>query len=218
MYISTKVAFGTYNDTMDTTGWGILHIETNTNFEDTIQAYGAGYLEAAFTQTRVYQMYENLFDFYFPNETDVPENIQNWFTLQDSWMRQMIQSNPSDNYWQAVALIISQYDGFVAGYQDNSNGYPLELVAFQVLNAAGDLLDLIPALNETKRTKWNELSEKEFRMEWALNGHCSALIKVTSHFPLPPLPLFSLIVFCRSLVTTLTSSWDTARGSLTALC
>lgn len=176
------VAFGTYNDTIETTGWGVLHLETNPSYPDPIQAYAAGYLEGALTQPRIYEMYENLLEYFFPNETAVPDDIQSWFMSQDAWMRSMIGSNPDSTYWQAVNLILSQYDGLVAGYSKHSNGESLDISAFQLLNGCGDVLDLIPAINETKRTEWHNLTPKEFKRKVSLAGHCSVLIKLTGDY------------------------------------
>ncbi len=53
---TNAVAFGEFQDTLQSSGWGILKIQTNPTFSDDIQMFGAGFLEGALTQERIYQV------------------------------------------------------------------------------------------------------------------------------------------------------------------
>ena len=54
----------------------------------------------------------------------------------------------------------------------------LPLYAFQVLNGAGDLLDLVSALAPKHRPDWDKMTKEQITSYVARSGHCSALIKV----------------------------------------
>ena len=47
---------------------------------------------------------------------------------------------------------------------------------------AGDLGDLIPALEPTRRVRWNDLAADDLELQLASMGHCSALVKVTGNY------------------------------------
>lgn len=48
--------------------------------------------------------------------------------------------------------------------------------------SAGDLGDLVPALEPKKRVQWDSLSPGELEGKLASAGHCSALVKVTGNY------------------------------------
>jgi hypothetical protein len=73
-------------------------------------------------------------------------------------------------------------DGLIAGYRASSEAaaYPLPLWAFTMINAMGDLFDIIPATTpSSKRPDFHSMSHKQLRRHMNINGHCSALLKVT---------------------------------------
>ena len=47
---------------------------------------------------------------------------------------------------------------------------------------AGDLSDLIPALDPKRRVRWNDLAAGDLEQQLASMGHCSALVKVTGNY------------------------------------
>lgn len=59
IYSKDYVAYGIFDDTIESTGWSVLKISTNPKFDDEIQAYSAGLLESYLTHTRIYQSYLN---------------------------------------------------------------------------------------------------------------------------------------------------------------
>ena len=50
------LAWSWFSDDIETTGWARLVVETNAAFDDQSQAYAAGWLEAALTRARIYQV------------------------------------------------------------------------------------------------------------------------------------------------------------------
>ncbi|KAK3090580.1 hypothetical protein FSP39_012855, partial [Pinctada imbricata] len=59
-------AVGVYNDTLETTGWGILDIASGYGAEtsDSDIMYAAGYVEGYLTAKRIYQHYQNMKDYF----------------------------------------------------------------------------------------------------------------------------------------------------------
>lgn len=54
----------------------------------------------------------------------------------------------------------------------------LDNFAFQVLNGAGDLIDLMHAVDKEGRPNFDKMSKDELKLYVRKNSHCSALIKV----------------------------------------
>lgn len=50
------LAWSWFADDIESTGWARLVVETNAAFDDQSQAYAAGWLEAALTRARIYQV------------------------------------------------------------------------------------------------------------------------------------------------------------------
>jgi len=171
------VAIGSFNDTLEVSGWGVLKIETSNFFNDPMQMYAAGFLEGAITASRIYQNYQNMYDFFFSDEAPSTELLE-WFKTQGAWVDNMIASN-STPYWEGVNLIQQQFKGLVDGYTNYCDETQiLPLFAFQMLNGVGDLLDLIPALNIERRPHWESMSKQQVLREFGKRGHCSGFIKV----------------------------------------
>jgi hypothetical protein len=78
-------------------------------------------------------------------------------------------------------VLSAQMDGLIAGYNASPEAVsnPLPLWAFTMINAMGDLFDIIPATSAEKRPKFEHMTYKQMLMHMNTNGHCSALLKVT---------------------------------------
>lgn len=172
-------ACGTYNDTLTQTGWGILDIVGGQGDDADLDImYGAGYLEGVFTAERIWQHYQNVQDFFFrKRDADKLKKLKIWFDQQNSWMRNMIIKNKSDPMWRHVGLIMAQFDGLVAGYKSVAK-MDLDVFAFQVLNGAGDLLDLLSVIDPASSADWTQMTRSQVLSYVQDRGMCSALIKV----------------------------------------
>ncbi|XP_070580330.1 phospholipase B-like 1 [Ptychodera flava] len=180
---TSSSAYGTYNDTLATTGWGVLDIKAGYGeipADDMKAMYAAGFLEGALTAERIYQNYLNMHAFYFGGEKQSLEpKVKKFFDEQETWTRSMIAKNPNDQFWRSIALIVAQLDGLVDGYSNNPyQNKSLERFAFQMLNSVGDLIDLRHALSPSTRPDWSKMNPVEFQSYFMRHGHCSALIKV----------------------------------------
>ncbi|KAH3863783.1 phospholipase B-like 1 [Dreissena polymorpha] len=184
--VKGATAYGIYNDTLESTGWGILNISAGrggNSAENVDIMYAAGYLEAILTQKRIYQHYLNLNDYFqgkFQNDTKWIDAVKSFFLEQDLYMRRMIRNNaPTNPYWRHVAYIVAQYDGLIAGYGAVAPAdMTLDVYAFQMLNGNGDMLDMLSAVKPDSLPDFTKMSKEEITSYIAQNGRCSALVKV----------------------------------------
>ncbi|XP_074934983.1 phospholipase B-like 1 [Phalacrocorax aristotelis] len=198
-------AYGFYNNTVQTTGWGVLEIragygrQTLSN-EDIM--YAAGFLEGYLTAPHMYDHAANMYPQLIKNPT-IRSGVQNFMAKQDQWTRQQIRNNKDDPFWRHAGYIIAQLDGLYMGALEWAKLHkqtPLSIFDVQFLNAVGDLLDLIPALFEysARGGQCNVEPGSHGKYQWDM-GHCSALIKV--------LPGYENIYFAHS-------SWFTYAATL----
>lgn len=89
----------------------------------------------------------------------------------------MIQQNPDEPYYQAIARVTAQNDGMFAAIDELAGDYKITFLDLLILQAAGDLLDIIPAFDEDKRINWDSLHGVERENEFEKMVSCSVLIK-----------------------------------------
>lgn len=190
-------AYGYLNNTLFSTGWSVLEIRAGygkTQQADDITFFLAGFLEGFLTAQQMMDHYTNLLPQLIHDDKTL-SLVQDFIAKQDSWVREQVKlRGGSDPLWAHAAFIVAQMDGLQAGAADwaKSQGKkPLSKFEVQFLNAVGDLLDLIPALNPSH--------PRLFDFELPGMGHCSALIKM--------LPGFENLLFAHS-------SWYTYAATL----
>ncbi|XP_054447379.1 phospholipase B-like 1 [Pteronotus mesoamericanus] len=181
-------AYGFYNDSMNTTGWGILEIRAgygSQSLSNEVIMFVAGFLEGYLTAPQIRDHFINL----YPQLIKKPSmiyKVQEFMGKQEQWTRNNIKNYKDDPFWRHTGYVMAQIDGLYLGAMKKSTlkgEKPMTLFQIQFLNAVGDLLELIPSLSPTKNS-----SLKVFK-RWDM-GHCSALIKV--------LPGFENIYFAHS--------------------
>lgn len=170
-------AYGYYNDSVLTTGWGVLEIRagySSQNLSNNIIMFLAGFLEGYLTAPHMHDHFTNLYP-QLIKEASIVNKVQDFLERQDKWTRSNIKEYKDDAYWRHTGYIMSQFDGMYKGAKKRTEiegTEPLTVFQIQFLNSVGDLLDLIPSLSPTKNS-----SLKLFSKRWDM-GHCSALIKV----------------------------------------
>ncbi|XP_058511746.1 phospholipase B-like 1 isoform X2 [Ochotona princeps] len=181
-------AYGFYNDSMKTTGWGVLEIRAgygSQTLSNKMIMYVAGFLEGYLTAPHMSDHYTNLYPQLIEKQF-VLNKVKDFMEKQDQWARENAKQYKEDPFWRHTGYILAQLDGLYAGAVQRATldeTKPMSMFQIQFLNAVGDLLDLIPLLSPTKSTSL------KFYKRWDM-GHCSALIKV--------LPGFENIIFAHS--------------------
>ncbi|XP_006084330.1 phospholipase B-like 1 isoform X1 [Myotis lucifugus] len=181
-------AYGFYNNSVNTTGWGILEIRAgygSQSLSNEVIMFVAGFLEGYLTASHIYDHFINLYP-QLIKKPSIVDKVQEFMKKQDQWTRNNIKSYKDDPFWRHTGYVMAQMDGLYLGAMKKAvlkGEKPMTLFQIQFLNAVGDLLDLIPSFSHTKN------SSLDVFKRWD-QGHCSALIKV--------LPGFENIYFAHS--------------------
>ncbi|XP_036785324.2 putative phospholipase B-like 2 [Manis pentadactyla] len=167
------VAWANLTNAIRETGWAFLELHTNGRYSDSLQAYAAGVVEAAVSEELIYMHWMNTVVNYcgpFEYEVGYCERLKNFLEANLEWMQDEMALNKDTAYWHQVRLTLLQLKGLEDSYEGNvafpTGRFTIKPLGFLLLQIAGDLEDLEPALNKTK-TK-----------HVVGSGSCSALIKL----------------------------------------
>ncbi|XP_066489945.1 phospholipase B-like 1 [Tiliqua scincoides] len=177
------LAYGFYNNTVQSTGWGILEIKAGYGSQaisNEYLMYAAGFLEGYLTASHMYDHVANLYPQLIKTAT-IEKKVKDFMSKQDTWTRQQIKNKKDDPFWRHAGYLVAQLDGLYMGVKEwakRQKKTPLTQFQVQFLNTVGDLLDLIPALSShSPRFDYNIIPGGSRKYQWDM-GHCSALIKV----------------------------------------
>ena len=182
-YSDEYSAWGYYNDTLHSLGWGKLHIRSkSTARADNYGAfYCAGAVEAALTHTRISQ-YFKVFKHNVLAEfgtSDWPAYFQNWMTTNLDYARENVAAHgQTDAWWRSVGYILARFDGLVAGYSNElEKGVDVPINEFEMwsVQAIADLDDIYVFLNRDPETGRIVARSPEWH---DLHHHCSALVRL----------------------------------------
>lgn len=180
------VAWATFEDTLNVTGWGVLNVETkfasNSMVTDPNRMYYAGVLEGCLTGVRIHQHLQSMKTYFFQNGP-VPSDVLDFLNTQNSWTDTQVKEKASTSrYWQYVGLLQQQLKGLADGVKQCHPDFNMSELDMQILQATGDLLDIIPALKPEVRPNWKNMTDKEVEMQLVKTSLCSGLIKVSYDF------------------------------------
>uniref|UniRef100_A0A2K6F1I0 Phospholipase B-like n=1 Tax=Propithecus coquereli TaxID=379532 RepID=A0A2K6F1I0_PROCO len=167
------VAWANLTNAIHETGWAFLELGTSGSYNDSLQAYAAGVVEAAVSQELIYMHWMNTVVNYcgpFEYEVGYCERLKSFLEANLEWVREEMALNADSAYWHQVRLTLLQLKGLEDSYEGRvtfpTGNFTIKPLGFLLLQISGDLEDLEPALNKTK-TKASLGS-----------GSCSALIKL----------------------------------------
>ncbi|KAG0412815.1 hypothetical protein HPB47_010049 [Ixodes persulcatus] len=166
----TAVAWGSFDNKINETGFGFLEIYTNEVFPDEYQAYAAGFLEAYFTKDLIAKHFNNQWSDYCDKETEYCKRLYDFLSANLRFMNEQADKyRQTDPYWHQVDLILNQLAGLNDGL-NHTKFFPsysyVNVTNLLLLNVDGDLEDLEGALKRTVQRKVTG------------SGSCSALVKV----------------------------------------
>uniref|UniRef100_K3X8S8 Phospholipase B-like n=1 Tax=Globisporangium ultimum (strain ATCC 200006 / CBS 805.95 / DAOM BR144) TaxID=431595 RepID=K3X8S8_GLOUD len=206
-------AWATFNDSLHAIGWSQLWVNTGDLCETELQhsrlarkrrreiMFAAGYAEAALTHHRIDEHFLNVYLTFFPNgdaaDLATLHSLQAFLRENLAWMREQVAyydkhptltDNDDAQYWDTIGSILAQFDGLVQGYTRFSRSErPASDIDLFMLNADGDLEDLIPAIqrranSHTKKDmSVNDKITQSF-YKFLKNLKCSALIRILPDF------------------------------------
>ncbi|ELP83376.1 hypothetical protein EIN_372710 [Entamoeba invadens IP1] len=173
------VAFGYYEDTHMTKGWGFLTVETNKKSPSEQQAFAAGFLEGFLTK----HLLQNFWDNYRLNEygkLGPPRQLTNFMAKQYLWWAEQCKTNKTE-YWKNQNLIFRQFRGLVSGYNKyNNKDKKLSVLEIYFINAMGDLSTLNKLVPHDSLPKYSMINLEK------LNAHeifheCTGFIRILPH-------------------------------------
>uniref|UniRef100_A0A8D3AJL0 Phospholipase B-like n=1 Tax=Scophthalmus maximus TaxID=52904 RepID=A0A8D3AJL0_SCOMX len=167
------VAWANFTDDIEKSGWSFLEVTTSNKYNDSIQAYAAGAVEAAVTSQLIYKHWMNTLMGYcgpFTSQTGYCARLKAFITANLQWAQDQIEKQPNSPYWYQVRLALLQLKGLEDSYNDELS-FPVGPLSFNpfgflLFQLGGDLEDLESALNKSSQTR--PLG----------SGSCSALIKL----------------------------------------
>lgn len=178
------VAWGTWEDTYDQTGWSVLAVHTNTAVDDRTAAAAAGYFEGQMTALRIEQQANNM----GVQTYNVSDTLKAYLAANANWVASMekmaanLQSGtPERKIWYHETLLRTQLEGIYQGYLAGRGNLskpvlPTALTFDQLLllNLGGDLEDLGNYESQTATRKGVEDVTPVLG-----GGRCSAVIRLT---------------------------------------
>ncbi|PSC74620.1 Phospholipase B-like 1 isoform A [Micractinium conductrix] len=145
------------------------------------QLFAAGFLEGYLTAPRIWDSWVNMRDYFNEGMGAETERPMRWIQEQHAWVRARChEGEPTSaalaeaeearggeggkgdaRYWQAVCLLLHQFDGLKAGYRAaGARGDDADAVGemsdwdFLFLESNGDLYDIIDAQQPDQRPHW----------------------------------------------------------------
>ena len=178
-----SISWGSYDNSVNSTGWGVLNIHTNPDYPPKLQAYCAGYLESFFTHELMYDYWHN----YQANEYDagMSYGIKEFMMKQYKWWKYQIEHNENDVYWQQQRLIYEQFKGLVDGFEKYHKGNEkLTMDEIYYLNSVGDLPTITNKVEEGSPSTSVQIPEFDVSIRNLERKHpdevyheCSAFVK-----------------------------------------
>uniref|UniRef100_K9J1Z8 Phospholipase B-like n=1 Tax=Desmodus rotundus TaxID=9430 RepID=K9J1Z8_DESRO len=167
------VAWANLTNAIRETGWAFLELHTDGHYNDSLQAYAAGVVEAAVSEELIYMHWMNTVVNYcgpFEYEVGYCERLKSFLEANLEWLQGEMELNKDSAYWHQVRLTLLQLKGLEDSYEGSvtfpTGKFTIKPLGFLLLQISGDLEDLELALNKTKTR------------HTVGSGSCSALIKL----------------------------------------
>lgn len=165
------IAWGYVRDTLDTTGWIEVHMQTtdSTTITNDAKMYAAGFLEGSLTAARMSQFYSNFYQMLIKDEENMQAitNIKHVFRDELEFVQTnanfhhgVMSVEPLDPYWKQARYLLMQLWGMKDGYNFAAleQGVPtLSMIDMLMINSHAELGELMLA---GIHLKWWPIAEK----------------------------------------------------------
>ncbi|CAN7985572.1 unnamed protein product [Ixodes hexagonus] len=140
------VAWATFQNDINFSGWTFLEVESNASYPDGVQAYAAGAVEAYLTHDLMEQQYNNMYARYCDKQPEYCERLEKFLLENLNYSDSQAHLHEStDPYWHMVHLQMKQLAGLSDHFENKtlnvSNEY-LNVTRALFFNVEGDLMDL----------------------------------------------------------------------------
>jgi hypothetical protein len=172
-------AEGVLEDAVQTEGWGKLWVRTAPGAPARMAARAAGFVEGALTAKLIVQHFRSWYSVTFPKDKPLTEATREFLLSNYAWALQLAASG-NGLFYQRLGELLAQTEGLLEGVNyAAAEGESMSLLEVLLLQAAGDLYDIIPATNISEfRLEAGRVSAPRFKKEWHRAVSCSALVKV----------------------------------------
>jgi hypothetical protein len=183
-------SYGMYNDEVTKDGWGKLWIHSDATEAG---AYEAGFVEGALTSERIYQHFQSWYSYQFPSSAPILPETEAFINDQYAYAWDLVNSHEKQvennenkdksDYFKRLKLVLLQFEGIAAGMQQYATkDMMMSKFDLLLLEAAGDLYDIIPATKPALfKLQVGKLSKEAFEDEWHRMVSCSAMIKINDN-------------------------------------
>jgi len=110
-----------FKNSIKENGFSFIDIQTNSKFNNSMQAYSAGFAEGILTKDLIKHKLENSNSGHCPKVSKYCPNVHRFFKENLNFMYKMIDQNQESNYWEQVRLILLQLQGLEDGYNGKEN-------------------------------------------------------------------------------------------------
>lgn len=130
--------------------WSQIEVETQPEYPDWVQAYGAGMLEGALTWSNIHKQWLNTVQG-FCEQDEGTQSFCIWLrdfliTNYENIKKMSEDRSKVDHYWYQIRLFLHQLEGLEHGWKlgvkRSRADYQIEFVDFLMLNAAPDIHDI----------------------------------------------------------------------------
>ena len=172
-------AEGVFENDVLSDGWGKLWVRTAPGAPARLAAHAAGFVEGALTGKLIVQHFRSWYSVTFPADKPLTGATREFLLSNYAWARELAASG-NGLFYQRLGDLLAQTEGLLEGVNyAAAEGESMSLLEVLLLQAAGDLYDIIPATNISEfRLEAGRVSARRFKKEWHRAVSCSALVKV----------------------------------------
>ncbi|CAG4956200.1 unnamed protein product [Colias eurytheme] len=152
--IPRGVARGHFRGDIDTTGWSLLEVETNSSYPDEVQAYAAGIVEGALTWYLIHTHLENTIRAQCedrPIEKQCDKLRDALDKSANIWKTYAADRSATDPFWHHVSLHYTQIGGIFTGWKHgverSQNEYETDISDLYWLNSISEVAEIQQKLN-----------------------------------------------------------------------
>lgn len=137
-------AYVEFKDDRNASGWVYYYYKAGNVNPDWLQIYLSGYMEGYSAYYLIYDSWVNMQG----SIGNLNQDVKNFLDQQLSWVTEMVESNPTNSYWNAVNMTLTQihgvYDGFQVGIQAaNRLDMNITFDQFYLITYLTDLGDIV---------------------------------------------------------------------------